>query len=492
MDGFSASEIFNDKIGYTYDDFIILPHFIYTDLNSITLDTKLTRNITLKRPLVSSPMDTVTESKMAIGLALQGGIGIIHCNNTIAEQVEEVRKVKRFNNGFIYDPIVFSPDNTVSDIINAKRQYGFNGYPITIDGKLGSKLVGIVSKKDLDLEDEDTLIKTVMTSREKMICGYENECDLNKAHGILKKQKISKLPIVDENDNLIALICRKDLIMKTKYPFASYNKEGTSLLVGAAVSTHNRDEIRVDKLIEIGIDVIVIDAAQGCSKYQISMIDYIKNKSSNVDVICGNVVTKDQASILIINGADALRVGMGSGSICTTQNVCGVGRPQATAIYQVANYCKSKGVPVIADGGIRATGDIIKALSIGASTVMLGSMLAGTDEAPGEYIYDVNGSRLKKYRGMGSLEAINKGSGDRYLIDSNIKIAQGVSGRVSAKGALNNYIPKLIQSIKHGIQDIGYNSIIDLRNHLENVQLQLRTVQGQKEGNVHDLYDYNA
>ena len=230
MDGFSASEIFNDKIGYTYDDFIILPHFIYADINSITLDTKLTRNITLKRPLVSSPMDTVTESKMAIGLALQGGIGIIHCNNTIAEQVEEVRKVKRFNNGFIYDPIVFSPNNTVSDIINAKKQYGFNGYPITIDGKLGSKLVGIVSKKDLDLEDEDTLIKTVMTSRENMISGHEDVCDLNKAHDILKKQKISKLPIVDENDNLIALICRKDLIMKTKYPFASYNKEGTRFI----------------------------------------------------------------------------------------------------------------------------------------------------------------------------------------------------------------------------------------------------------------------
>ena len=193
-----------------------------------------------------------------------------------------------------------------------------------------------------------------------------------------------------------------------------------------------------------------------------------------------------------MNGADALRVGMGSGSICTTQNVCGVGRPQATAIYQIANYCQLKEIPVIADGGIRATGDIIKALSIGASTVMLGSMLAGTDEAPGEYIYDVNGSRLKKYRGMGSIEAINKGSGDRYLIDSNIKIAQGVSGRVSAKGTLINYIPKLIQSIKHGIQDMGYTCITDLRNHLENVRFQLRTIQGQKEGNVHDLYDYNA
>uniref|UniRef100_A0A6C0KHK1 IMP dehydrogenase n=1 Tax=viral metagenome TaxID=1070528 RepID=A0A6C0KHK1_9ZZZZ len=494
MDGIHANGIFSSQTsyGYTYNDLIILPNYIKNSIQDITLHTKLTKNIILKLPFVSSPMDTVTESNMAIHLALQGGIGIIHCNNTIDEQLDEIRKVKRFNNGFIDDPIVLGPEQTVADIILAKKKYGFNGYPITIDGKFGSKLIGIVSKKDFDLEDDDTLIKNIMTPKKDIICGIYKSCNLSQAHIIIKKRKLNKLPIVDKNDNLIALICRKDLIIRNNYPCASYNKEKTSLLVGAAVSTHKKDIERIDKLINLNIDVFVIDSAQGCSKFQIDTLKYIKEKVSHIDVICGNVVTYDQAKRLINNGADALRVGMGSGSICTTQNICGVGRPQATAVYKVAQYAKMFDIPVIADGGISTTGDIVKALTIGASTVMLGSMLAGTDEAPGEYIYDINGRRLKKYRGMGSIAAINKGSGDRYLIDSNIKIAQGVSGRVSAKGPLTNYIPKLVQSIKHGIQDIGYENIYELHENIDNIRFQLRTLQGQKEGNIHDLYDYNT
>lgn len=495
MDGYSAKEIFNSKFGYTYNDLILLPGYIDFGLENVNLETYITKNIKLKNPIVSSPMDTVTESEMAIQLALQGGIGIIHCNNSIEEQLEEIRKVKRFNNGFITNPIVFSPDNTIQDIKNAKSQHGFDSYPITTDGKLKSKLLGMISKKDFNLETNlDLKVSDVMTK--KITVGLEG-CQLEEAYQILKTSKLSKLPIVDNNENfnLISLICRKDLLNKKTYPYATYNPLTSNLMVGAAVSTHSNDLERIDRLIDENVDLIIIDSAQGCSQFQINTLRYIKNKLQNttqiLDVICGNVVTIDQAKLLLANGADGLRVGMGIGSICTTQNVCGVGRPQATAVYKVAEYAKKFKIPVIADGGIVNTGHIIKALSLGASCVMLGSMLAGTDESPGEYIYE-NGIRLKKYRGMGSLDAMKKKSITRYLGNESLKVAQGVSGKVTARGSIVKYIPFILQGIRHGFQDIGIQFIHDLHNQLykNNIRFQLRTIQAQNEGNIHHLYNY--
>tara|TARA_B100000575_G_C23097014_1_gene632769 strand:+ start:125 stop:1624 length:1500 start_codon:yes stop_codon:yes gene_type:complete len=499
MDGYSANEILNDKFGYSYDDIILLPNYIDFTVNDVKLSTKISRNISINIPVISSPMDTVTESEMAIKLALLGGMGIIHCNNSIEEQAQEVKKVKRYNNGFITNPIVFSPENTISDILDAKQKYGFDGYPITINGVMGSKFVGLISKKDFDLET-DINIKIKQIMNKECITAFI-DCDLKNAYQIIKKCKLSKLPILDSEGNLISLICRKDLLNKTNYPFASYNHKTSHLMVGAAVSTHPDDKVRIDRLVEEGVELIVIDSAQGCSKFQLETLKYIKDKypyqKSGVDVICGNIVTFNQAEILIKAGADGLRVGMGIGSICTTQNICGVGRPQATAIYSISKYNKEGkiNIPIIADGGISNTGHIIKALSLGANTVMLGSMLAGTDEAPGEYIYE-DGIRLKKYRGMGSLEAMKKKSATRYLADKKdlLKVAQGVSGKVTTKGSLTTYIPFLIQALKHGFQDVGCDSITKLHKRLLNDELrfQLRTNNGVREGNVHNLYNYTA
>ena len=497
MDGYSAHEILEDKVGYSYDDLILLPSYIDFTVNQVQLSTKISRNLSIKVPIVSSPMDTVTESEMAIKLALQGGIGIIHCNNSIEEQALEVRKVKRYNNGFITDPVVFSPNYTIRDILDARSRYGFDGYPITDDGSINSKFLGMISKKDFDLET-DTNIKLEQIMNRDCVTGT-TDWDLDKAYQIIKQSKLSKLPILDSDGNLVSLICRKDLLSKTKFPLASYNQKTSHLIVGAAVSTHPDDRARIDRLVEEGVEIIVIDSAQGCSNFQLETLKYIKDKypyiqdKNNVDVICGNVVTYDQAKILIDAGADGLRVGMGIGSICTTQNVCGVGRPQATAVYKVSSYGKQMGVPIIADGGVSSTGHMIKALSLGASGVMLGSMLAGTDEAPGEYIYE-DGIRLKKYRGMGSLDAMKKKSATRYLADKkdSVKVAQGVSGKVTAKGSLTTYIPFLLQGLKHGFQDIGCDSIEKLHERLSSGKLrfQLRTNNAVREGNVHNLYDY--
>jgi len=495
--GYTIKEVFtNGHYGYTYDDFILLPKYIDFALDSINLRTRLCKEIYLNIPIVSSPMDTVSMSRMAIHLALQGGLGIIHCNNTIEEQIEEVTKVKRFNNGFIYDPIVLSQDMLISDVLLARSKCGYNGYPITEDGTMASKFVGIVSKKDLDLESDITKpLKEIMTPIERIICYQSDETTpegLAAVHGLLKKHRVSKVPVVGSNGNLVALVCRRDLINQLKYPLASHCSNG-KLLVGAAISTHPRDYNRVDALLSANVDVIVIDSAQGCSKFQLDMLAYIKKHSSSVSVICGNVVSGEQAMMLEEAGADALRVGMGIGSICTTQDVCGVGRPQASSVYHVQS---SVNIPVIADGGISNTGHIVKALTLGASCVMLGSMLAGTDEAPGEYI-EADGVRVKKYRGMGSLDAMNNKSSERYLASNTAtKVAQGVSGRVSAKGALREYIPKITQAIKHGFQDIGHKSVVDLHKSLgensKKLTIQLRTILGKREGGVHDLFDFRS
>ena len=491
MDGLGAEDIFDSKIGYTYDDIIIHPGYIDFSVKDVNLKTNLTRNIKINIPIVSSPMDTVTESKMAISLALQGGIGIIHCNNTIEEQVQEVIKVKQYQNGFISNPVILSPNDKISEVYKIKDKYGFTGIPITEDGLLNSKLVGMVSFRDVDfVDDKEILIKNVMLSD---LITVKEGASLDEAYQILKESKRSRLPIVDTKFNLKSLICRKDLRNKNEYPLASKNKDTNQLLVGAAISTHINNTERIDCLAKAGVDVFVIDSAQGNSIYQLNTINYIKTKYPSIDIIGGNVVTIQQAVNLIDAGVDCLRIGMGIGSICTTQEVCGVGRPQASAIYNVAKYASTKGIPIIADGGISNTSHIIKALTLGANTVMLGSMLAGTDESPGEYYYK-NSVQIKKYRGMGCIDAITKNSGERYLSNnSQIKVAQGVSGTVIGKGSLIKYIPYLVQSIKHGFQDIGIKLIDDLHKQMysNNIRFELRSISAMREGSVHDLLSYD-
>ncbi len=489
-DGLSAEELFSSSNSLTYNDLIILPGYIDFAPADVELDCRLTRNIMIKRPFVSSPMDTVTEARMAIAMALNGGIGIIHSNNTIEEHAEEVRKVKRYENGFITDPICLSPEHTLADIWAIKEKYGFSGIPITENGHMGSKLVGIVTNRDIDFEkDASRKIGEVMT---RDLLTAPKNISLSEANSILRESKKGKLPIVDENGRLISLMSRNDLLKNREFPFASKDKN-KQLLVGAAISTHQESYERLDALAKAGVNAVVIDSAQGNSSYQVEMIKHIKKTYPEIEVIAGNVVTTAQCDNLIKAGADALRIGMGPGSICTTQVTMACGRAQGTAVYHCAKYAKEFGVPVIADGGISSTGHLAKALALGASCGMMGGLFAGTQEAPGEYYYE-NGMRLKKYRGMASLEAMQRGGGKRYFAeDVKIKVAQGVSGAVLDKGSVTDFLPYLTQGLRHSFQDIGVRTIKELHEILYNGKLrfEVRSVAAQIEGNVHDLYSYS-
>lgn len=488
-DGYSAKELFNSIDGLAYNDYIVLPGYIDFVPEDVDIESNLTRNIRIRIPLISSPMDTVTESRMAISLALLGGIGIIHYNNSVEEQVDEVKKVKRFENGFIMDPLVLSPDHTIADIDEIKEKYGFSGIPITEDGKLYSKLVGIVTNRDIDFEsDRSKKIREVMTVD---LLTAKKGISLVEANNILKNSKKGKLPIVNDDGCLVALMSRNDLLTNREFPNASKDSQ-KQLLVGVALSTQEESKERLDELVKAGVNVVVIDSAQGNSIYQMEMIKYVKRRYPEIDVIGGNVVTEDQCENLIRVGIDALRIGMGPGSICTTQTTMAVGRAQATAVYRCAKYAKKEKIPVIADGGISNIGHIVKALAIGASTTMMGSMFAGTEEAPGEYFYE-NGIRLKRYRGMASIEAIEKGGAKRYFAEeSKIKVAQGVSGAVVDKGSLFDFIPYLIQGLKHSFQDIGARNMETLHKMLysDMLRFEVRSRSAQIEGGVHDMYSY--
>ena len=478
----------------TYDDIIVLPDKIISSVDVISLKSKLTKRITLNLPFVSSPMDTVTESKMAIELALQGGIGVIHCNFPIKEQIAEVEKVKRHNNGFILNPIIIKATDTISTIIEIREKWGFSGFPVTENGSMNEPLLGMVGNSDLAfIEDLSTPAKDIMRSKAEIKVGRKG-CTLEEAYEILKKEKINRLPILDESDNIVGLICRKDLRIHKTYPLASKDSEG-HLLVAAAVTTHPGDRERIDALVSAKVDAICIDSSNGCSNFQLETIDYIKKKYPHIDVIAGNVVTKQQAMMLIDAGADALRCGQGVGSICTTQEVLGVGRAQASAVYEVSKIANKFGVPVIADGGLSNTGQIAKAFILGASTVMMGSMFAGTDEAPGEVIIK-DGIRLKLYRGQGSAachrHAKNSVSA-RYLTQKGkVFVPQGVVGQVVAKGPVEDYVPLLAESVKHTLQHLGITQIEVLQHcHTDiNIRVEKRSFQAQKEGMVHNLFSY--
>ncbi len=488
-DGESARELFESRHGLTYNDFILLPGHIDFGAHDVDLSTRITRRISLKAPIVSSPMDTVTESKMAIGVALQGGIGIIHYNATPDDQIREVRKVKRFENGFITDPIVLSPDHRIRDIDAIRERDGFSGIPITEDGTLETRLVGIVTSRDIDFEsNRDRPLREMMVT--DLITAPEG-VSLPRANELLRESKKGKLPIVNSAGLLVSLVSRTDLKKNRDFPWACKD-ERKQLRVGAAVSTRPEDRDRILGLAAAGVDAIVVDSAQGDSIFQEEMIRFVKTECPDIDVIAGNVVTTQQCENLIRAGADGIRVGMGPGSICTTQETMACGRAQATAVYYCSKYCREAGVPVVADGGIATTGGLAKALACGASAGMMGSMLAGTQESPGEYFYQ-DGVRVKKYRGMASAEAIQKGGGKRYLYDDNaIKVAQGVSGVVVDKGSVVDLIAYIVQSLRQALQDLGCRSIDALHEALASgtLRYERRSPSAQREGFVHSLQSY--
>ena len=497
LDGLSINQLMDPILsgGITYNDFLILPGYINFPVDAVSLETQITKRYKIKNPFVSAPMDTVTETAMAIHMALNGGLGVIHHNCSIEEQVNMVKQVKKFENGFIMDPICLSKTHVLQDILDIKQSYGFCGIPITEDGKMGSKLLGIITSRDIDfmnaVTDANVELGDIMTTN---LVVAKQGISLQEANQILKESKKGKLPIVDDNGLLTALLSRADLIKTRDYPLASMKLNTNQLLCAAAISTHSDDIIRMSALASAGVDIIVLDSSQGNSQYQIDMILHIKQKYPQIDVIAGNIVTQEQARMLIKAGADGLKVGMGSGSICITQEVMACGRSQGTAVFKVASYAKQFGVPVIADGGIGNVGHIIKALSLGASTVMMGSLLAGTVESPGDYFYQ-DGHRLKKYRGMGSLDAMDLGkeSGKRYYSETDkIKVAQGVAGTVVDKGSVKKYVEYLATGVKHGFQDIGVQSIAELSNKVndELIRFEKRSVSAQQEGGVHGLHSY--
>lgn len=493
MDGYSAQEIFNNSEcqGITFDDLISLPAAIDFNVGDVDLTTRISRNYSLHYPLCSTPMDTVTESEMATFMALNGGIGFIHSNCTVDEQVAMIKKVKFYENGFILEPAVLSPNDIVSDLDYLRNSKKISGVPVTIDGKIGSKLVGLISNRDTDfLEDRSKRISDLMTPVEKLVTGLY-PLSIEEANELLKSSKKGYLPVVDSDGNLRALTTRTDLKKQQAFPMSSKDRNG-KLLVGAAVKASARDEIdmyRVSQLAASGCNIIIMDAQNGDCDRQIEYIKNIKKEFPDLDVIAGNVVRPSQAKALLDAGCDGLRIGMGSGSIATTQVVKAVGRPQLSSIYACAKLAKKYQVPVIADGGIKNTGCIIKALSIGASCVMMGSLLAGVTETPGDYFYQ-NGIRLKNYRANSSntpnlaKDSLFLGSGSLSNPSSPIRqrsnsvtewnsraVSSGVSGAVVDKGPLNRYFPYLCQSIRHGLQDMGTRSLLVMWERLYSGEL---------------------
>jgi len=495
VDGLRVSQLLDQGTCYTYDDIIFHPGYINFAADEVKLETNVTKNIAIRTPIVSSPMDTVTESNMAIAMAKLGGIGFLHYNSKIEEQVFHASCVKKHRADFLTDPLILQPNSTLYDFDQIRDRSKHTFACICEADCIGSKLLGLVTTTDHELlKDRSLELSSVMTSIHDLITAGVME-DSENYEKVLIESKKGKLPILNDSGELVAVVTGSTLKEKliNPSPGAPSTDRSGRLLCGAAIGTRESDRGRAIALAEAGVDAIILDSSQGDSMYQLEMLHYLKRVIPEVDIIAGNVVTQVQAAHLIKAGADSLRVGMGSGSICTTQEVCAVGRGQATAVFKVANLASKYNIPIIADGGIQNSGHIVKALALGASAVMCGSMFAGTTEAPGEYFFQ-DGVRLKKYRGMGSLEAMLKGSDSRYLSSStHLKIAQGVSGTVKDKGSVLRMVPYLTHAVKQGFQDLGANSL-ESANTLRNsgdMRVETRTNSAQLEGGVHDLHSYS-
>ena len=465
--------------GITFDDVLLVPQYSEVTPNMVDLSTHLTKKIKLNIPLMSAGMDTVTEHRMAIAMARQGGIGIIHKNMSIEQQAEEVDKVKRSENGVITDPFYLSPDNTLEDANNLMAKFRISGVPITENGKL----VGIITNRDLKFEEDFSRpIKECMTS-ENLVTAPVG-ITLDEAKKILAKARKEKLPIVDENFNLKGLITIKDIEKQIKYPLSAKDAQGR-LLCGAAVGITKNVLERVDALVKARVDVIVIDSAHGHSKNIIKTLKEIKAAYPDLQVIAGNIATGEAAKALIEAGVDAVKVGIGPGSICTTRVVAGIGVPQITAVMDVYNVTKEYGIPLIADGGIKYSGDVVKAIAAGGSVCMLGSIFAGCDESPGTFEL-FQGRKYKVYRGMGSIAAMENGSKDRYFqTDAKKLVPEGVEGRVAYKGLVEDTVFQLMGGLRSGMGYCGTPTIEALKENGRFVKI---TAASLKESHPHDIH----
>lgn len=467
--------------GLTYDDVLLAPAYSEVLPRDVKLSSRFSRKIELNSPIVTAAMDTVTEANMAIAIAQQGGIGVIHKNMSIEEQAKNVRKVKRSESGMIIDPITLHQGAIVKDALALMKENSIGGIPVVDENK---KLIGIVTNRDLRFEkNEERPVIEVMTS-ENLITTLES-IELSKAEVILQENRIEKLPVVDADNNLIGLITYRDIIKVKEHPTSCKDELGR-LRVAAAVGVTDDTVQRVESLVTAGVDAIVIDTAHGHTKGVVSKLKAVKDKFPELNVIVGNIATAEAAKYLVEAGADAVKVGIGPGSICTTRIIAGVGVPQLSAINDVAKAIKGSGVPVIADGGIRYTGDIVKALAAGADSVMLGSMFAGVEESPGETII-YEGRKFKSYRGMGSIEAMQQGSKDRYFQDAedDIKklVPEGISGRVPYKGSLSEVMYQIIGGIRAGMGYCGAATVEKLKGS-KFVRI---TSAGVRESHPHDV-----
>ncbi|NND62785.1 MAG: IMP dehydrogenase [Flavobacteriaceae bacterium] len=475
----------NQKIlgeALTYDDVLLVPAFSEVLPREVSISTKFTKNISLNVPIVSAAMDTVTESAMAIAMAREGGIGVLHKNMTMEQQAAEVRKVKRAESGMIQDPVTLKKDATVGDAQNTMREYKIGGIPIIDDS---GKLIGIVTNRDLRFEKNYSRpLYEVMTSEN--LVTVSKGTSLKDAEIILQENKIEKLPVVESNGTLLGLITFRDITKLTLKPIANKDQYGR-LRVAAALGVTSDAVDRAEALVNAQVDAVIIDTAHGHTKGVVSVLKMVKEKFPSLDVVVGNIATADAAKYLVDAGADAVKVGIGPGSICTTRVVAGVGYPQFSAVLEVAAAIKGTGVPVIADGGIRYTGDIPKAIAAGADSVMLGSLLAGTKESPGETII-YEGRKFKSYRGMGSVEAMKQGSKDRYFqdVEDDIKklVPEGIVGRVPYKGDLVESMTQFIGGLRAGM---GYCGSKDIETLKETGQFVKITASGITESHPHDV-----
>ena len=469
----------------TFDDVLLVPAFSQVLPKDVNLSTQFTRNIRLNLPLVSAAMDTVTEARLAIAIAQEGGIGIVHKNLTAQEQAAQVAKVKRYESGVLRDPVVITPEHTVLQVMQLSDELGISGFPV-IDG---GKVLGIVTGRDLRFETRyDVKVREIMTPRERLITVNEG-ASAAEAKALLNKHKLERLLIIDDADRLKGLITVKDITKQTTFPNAARDAEGR-LRVGAAVGVGEGTEERVEALVKAVVDALVVDTAHGHSKGVIERVRWVKQNYPHVDVIGGNIATGAAAKALAEAGADGVKVGIGPGSICTTRIVAGVGVPQITAIDNVATALAGTGVPLIADGGVRYSGDIAKAIAAGASSVMMGGMFAGTEEAPGEIVL-FQGRSYKSYRGMGSIGAMQQGSADRYFQESSTGnpnadklVPEGIEGRVPYKGSVVSILFQMAGGLRASMGYCGCATIEDMRSTAEFVQI---TAAGIRESHVHDV-----